>query len=84
MGYTYMDSTPQILSGMHIQVDMTNRKAIKSYATIGFKYHIYIHMDLTITQSGLPKIKAPLHPIVHRRSALKLQVFEAIYATCSN
>jgi hypothetical protein len=42
MGYTYMDSTPQILSGKHIQVDMTNGKAIKSYATTGFKYHIYI------------------------------------------
>jgi hypothetical protein len=41
-------------------------------------------MDLTITQSGLPKIKAPLHPMAHRRSALKLQVFEAIYATCSD
>ena len=67
-----------------IQVDMTNGTAIKSYATTGFKYHIYIYMDLTITQSGLPKIKAPLHPMVHRRSGLKLQVFEAIYATCSD
>ena len=44
MGYTYMDSTPQILSGKHIQVDMTNGKAIKSYATTGFKYHIYIYI----------------------------------------
>ena len=26
-----------------IQVDMTNGTAIKSYATTGFKYHIYIY-----------------------------------------